>query len=798
MELGDRDKISRWGLHDKGPTDRLCSQCAALQLSLDDFIPGTSPVNGSGRKNRPGGSATSWQQGPFKAHPSAFRRNFGRTSAPEASSYLQLISDEVPPHSASFTPHTGPRLLESLPMIYQKRRSCSFCWLLYMATRAPGLGRPSGYDNMANLPCAVEWRLDGRFVGAGSTTRRLRVFDPNGQYPDAFIMPLEHSVETSQEKDQNTRPSFLARRIPRTTVDIDLIKRWLDICTRHHGGGCASTSQQADRPGNQGWIRKFRFIDVHERRLVEAEDLLHLSPEQAQLQYVTVSYCWGEMLGMKLLKDCLQEYKVNLPADSPRMPRTLRDAIELVRALGQRYVWIDSLCIVQDDPDEWSAVAPLMGRLYEVGLFNICAAAGSSASHGIPGSPSTPRLAVQSEARCFGMDLMVVRPVESEIDSTAWNARAWTFQERILSRRCLVFLQDRVHFQCRQITWSEEVNGECGAATWNLGMVKSPVHSFDNKVPVLHFAEYVSLYSARKLTFLSDRLVAFNGLAGALSSRLQSDFVFGLPLAYFDWALLWEIYSNSDRIDIGVGKFPSWSWCGWNGPSGWRTSTTSGTLENLHEWLTEHTWIKWNINESNLAPAGLWSGGDSPQSHKSSPRWAGYGLQWSQGRSDMNPGGSIAHGGLRPELEISQAPDVLHFWSWTAFFRLASVNLPETPKTDLGNGLRRFSIVDNKDDWCGTIVLDQKFQQLADENATLEFVAISDAKRFEGEELSSWSYYIPEERGLAEWYLYYSMLVKWDTKRKVAERVGLGKIYKAAFAEASWDPGMKWREIRLR
>lgn len=112
--------------------------------------------------------------------------------------------------------------------------------------------------------------------------------------------------------------------------------------------------------------------------------------------------------------------------------------------------------------------------------------------------------------------------------------------------------------------------------------------------------------------------------------------------------------------------------------------------------------------------------------------------------------------------------------------------------------MRRFSIVDVKNDWCGTVILDKKFQRLADEGVTLEFVAISDARGFTEEELASWNYYIPEERGVAKWYLYYSLLIKWDPQNRVSERAGLGKIYKAAFANASWDPGMEWREIHLR
>lgn len=813
MESRAHVDIPQLAVFNQPPPDQLCAECALLNLSLDDFIPRKRPVSPSHGTEHPSNTSSNSRQHlspagtPFPARPSASRRNFGRISdsVSESSLFLRPARGNASRQSTPgpLASYTGQYLLENLPMIYQKRRSCSFCWLLYMATRAPGLGRPSGYDNLSNLSCAVEWKLDGRLVGDGSATRRLRVFDPNGQYSDAFIVPLETDTmeQDASDDEASGRPSFLSRRIPRASVNIDLIKRWLDICTRCHGEHCGLALQQPRTPLGEGWdrwIKNFRFIDTYEQRLVDAKDLIPLPVDQEFPRYVTLSYCWGKGVEVKLTKQRLPEYRKRLPIDSERMPRTLRDAMDLVRALGLRYIWVDSLCIVQDDPEEWSSVAPLMGKLYGLGYLNICAAAGKNASHGIPGCPATPRHAFQPVATCFGMELAVIRPVEGDIHSTAWNTRAWTFQERILSPRSLVFVEQRVYFQCRQVTWSEEINAECESKIWTLDIVNSPVHSFGSKIPILLFAEYVSLYSARKLTFLSDRLVAFNGLAGMLKARLASDFVFGLPLAYFDWALLWETTSDSDRIDVGAGSFPSWSWCGWNGPAAWRPSMISGTLDNLNAWLAEHTWIKWHVEEpAQILPARSIDVETTSQK-PGPPRWAGYGLQWSTGKRARTPGGSFPDSSLPTQSRPIRTRNILHFWSYTAFFRLESTPQPETTGVELGSGVKRFSIVDNKNDWCGTIVLDKRYQSLVDENATVEFVAISDAKGFTEEELASWSYYIPEERDLAEWYLYYSLLLKWDDERRVAERLGLGKIYKAAFANAAWDPGMSWREIHLR
>lgn len=79
----------------------------------------------------------------------------------------------------------------------------------------------------------------------------------------------------------------------------------------------------------------------------------------------------------------------------------------------------------------------------------------------------------------------------------------------------------------------------------------------------------------------------------------------------------------------------------------------------------------------------------------------------------------------------------------------------------------------------------------------LEFAAISDARDFSMEELDTWNYYVPEDREVSEWQLYYALLIVWDEEYEVAERAGLAKIYQRAYDFASFDPGKAWREITL-
>src|SRR3569833_2313160 len=186
-----------------------------------------------------------------------------------------------------------------------------------------------------------------------------------------------------------------------------------------------------------------------------------------------------------------------------------------------------------------------------------------------------PREAVQPVARVGALELTVVRPVESLIEKSSWNSRAWTFQERMLSRRSLIFTQDRVFFQCRASTWSEEIDSESSHKTWTLEMVRSPVQNF-SKHPVRLFLDCVELYSSRRLTHWADRLIAFNGMEAVLCPPLRAAPFYGLPDSYFDFALLWERKTPSPRLPHAYAAFPSWSWCGWEGACTWRMSMVSG------------------------------------------------------------------------------------------------------------------------------------------------------------------------------------------------------------------------------
>lgn len=308
----------------------------------------------------------------------------------------------------------------------------------------------------------------------------------------------------------------------------------------------------------------------------------------------------------------------------------------LVRRLGLRYLWVDSLCIVQNSKRSWNLNARKMNIIYGNAHLTICAADGSDAWLGLKALDSSGHSTTQHIEECApGVRLMVSQLAETGINSSVWNTRAWTFQERLLSKRCLIFTEGRVFFQCHSATMSEDLVSESHGAGWSLDLAKALpqiLHELRRR-PIRVYMNCMSRYSERQLTQAKDILAAFNGVSNLISDVMGAPFIFGLPSSHFDLALLWEPLSAVSRRvpgpdeDFGDFIFPTWSWCGWKGGSmSYRTYQLEGVLANVHEWLTEHTWIAWYIRDGrgNLRP--IWDGESQEIKACASveERWKGY------------------------------------------------------------------------------------------------------------------------------------------------------------------------------
>jgi hypothetical protein len=134
------------------------------------------------------------------------------------------------------------------------------------------------------------------------------------------------------------------------------IRAWLSTCAGH------------ERCREAGIFLPKRLLEVrHDKvRLVDTEQLLELVPSSSRaMRYVAVSHCWGTQAGIvppKTTQANIASRKVDIPWSD--LPALFRDIIELLRQLEYRYVWIDSLCIIQGDKEDWIEQSLQMGKVY--------------------------------------------------------------------------------------------------------------------------------------------------------------------------------------------------------------------------------------------------------------------------------------------------------------------------------------------------------------------------------------------------------------------------------------------------
>jgi hypothetical protein len=159
---------------------------------------------------------------------------------------------------------------------------------------------------------------------------------------------------------------------------------------------------------------------------VESENIVHPSGE---FQYLALSYVWGNLKDpVKLLKENISDFQS--PGGIARifksLPSTIRDAIKLTRDLGYKYLWVDSLCIIQDDFDFKSRIIHKMNLVYENAFITIIGASGSDANAGLPGAGESARNFIQPTAAIGGKLNIVYARSHQNLAKSIWATRGWT------------------------------------------------------------------------------------------------------------------------------------------------------------------------------------------------------------------------------------------------------------------------------------------------------------------------------------------------------------------------------------
>lgn len=401
---------------------------------------------------------------------------------------------------------------------------------------------------------------------------------------------------------------------------LELCRSWIQNCTENHDR-CKGLHPG---PGSPWWPTRLLYVGGLSESHLGVEDLSSLSiqlhvtqDKQLSGSYMTLSHCWGvsgEML--KLTMDTYEHRKKN-GFSFAELPKTFQDVVRLSRFLGNDYIWIDSLCIIQHSKDDWIREGKMMASVYSHSKCNIAATASSGPTEGCfyPRNPtlvSPLKIGFRHiESHLFLDDKMWNKNVEE----APLNKRAWVMQERALAPRQIHCGREQLLWECHETTACEtfpfvlefpyefmtdssayvpvtashtsliprlsELNRLRLSRTGNdlvpndsslytsLDQTKELTRG-ERIAHVRHdiyqdWTKIVQRYSQCALTHRTDKLIAIFGIASQIQDVLMDTYVAGLWQSQLPWQLLWrtrwnkwggEPHGSAPAYHIG----PSWSW----------------------------------------------------------------------------------------------------------------------------------------------------------------------------------------------------------------------------------------------
>ncbi|TGO75234.1 hypothetical protein BELL_0226g00030 [Botrytis elliptica] len=394
-----------------------------------------------------------------------------------------------------------PTLRKDQSNDYNKGQDCSFCALI---SRAASLAwRNNSSEDSRSSWSSFALKVNGRTEYPAPrlllATNQQTSSQRNNRPPLREIDRCEDRFIFAEiEHLPNFADSFIRRRAIPSSLDVSLVQKWLFNCNGHeHSKVPLSRASNTLFHGQH----PFRLIDVVEECLTNRNE---------RCEYTVSSYTRGNsdtiLNAEKNTKEAsiLVTTQTNLDTlYSPHalsslrrdilqdgiVPRTVRDTMELTRKIGIRYLWVDTLCIVQDDPDDKSRLVSAMGNIYNGSTLTLIAAVGDNPHAGLRGVSRRPESPIEpyeiiDHGKLLTLSLCLPSLCE-EVRKGKWYSRGWTYQEQCLSQRCLYFTSNELFFQCPESQWregydcmeqlpSQDIQVRTGPPWWSKRLRKDP------------------------------------------------------------------------------------------------------------------------------------------------------------------------------------------------------------------------------------------------------------------------------------------------------------------------------------
>ncbi|CAD6441415.1 9793200d-e801-4138-9df5-e60db618433f [Sclerotinia trifoliorum] len=446
--------------------------------------------------------------------------------------------------------------------IEKSSKDCNLCKAIFQVFKR---------INVQDVEVARGWQIFFRISGTKievcfdtKTNEGLAKFCGLDVYMDE--PDIEELFRVARIKEDDSPPILkIMEKDPASKRSFEIASGWLNNCVESHSS-C--------RPPHAEFHKPPRRL-IHVGNNTQDLFLIEAFPDPQLVKWVSLSYCWGEEPSMKLTNDTMNELKNGISLTN--FDATIQDAVLVTRALGISYIWIDALCILQDDSVK-------NGFLKERNL------------NYIPVAYSID-LADNHRAKVF----LSPEWDDSEGEySWPWIQRGWTFQEGLLPNRLLYYTSSQIIWKCCEeqrfergvtesvkdkvsetLTYSDFENLTFGSGfIWELPAFLS-FKTFKKYLPsCLDYPlwsesetfrlwyDLVEEYTQRRFERITDRLVAISGLARIYSGMIRNPtYVAGLWKEDLIRGLLWHIEGatlipkrSANDISPLHGAFPSWSW----------------------------------------------------------------------------------------------------------------------------------------------------------------------------------------------------------------------------------------------
>ncbi|PQE33836.1 heterokaryon incompatibility protein [Rutstroemia sp. NJR-2017a WRK4] len=407
-------------------------------------------------------------------------------------------------------------------------------------------------------------------VYSSASERKLISISISGKGSISNRLMIEFYI--GKEKNQSELPFIGSGRDIAATAGNDYMWQFLQECFQQ----CIQNHPTCSLLQDPTWFPErllYLTNSVKEECLLKLVESIN---ERSISHYIALSHCWGGSTLVSTTKSKLDSYRKGIPYVD--LPRTFQDCVAVAQMLGICYIWIDSLCIIQDERSDWARHAQIMDEIYKNAVLTVMAVSSPDSSTSFLG-PEAPTKRDQFQAH--NIDVSALTTITPMVKARAYTPlllpgfivgpleqRALAWQERHLSVRTISFTEEEARWQCATVSTCE-----CTGVKYSTELKSSKRPNQKIECP---WWEIIEDYSTRFLTFWTDRLPALSGMASRFNRDRESEYLAGLWRSDFPRCLAWYRRELSDcptgkpcmqrSLDIGI---PSWSWASVSGQVHW-------------------------------------------------------------------------------------------------------------------------------------------------------------------------------------------------------------------------------------